>query len=167
MDDNQFRKLLEYLDYSWRGYRKVRKGVKKRIRRHMHQIYCRDISDYLKVLDRDPVRRQECELLMTYVSYLLLGTAESNVPIGSGGTGGIPAGRAQIRGVVEPPSTTQHPELISVIRRRDGITRIGEITWVGCPLPDVARHIEHPVRASPFAVAAHSHGVAQTSRFPC
>jgi len=65
MDDDQFRKLLEHLDYSWRGYRKVRKGVKKRIRRHMHQVCCRDISAYLKVLDRQPVRRQECELLMT------------------------------------------------------------------------------------------------------
>ncbi len=65
MDDDQFRKLLEYLDYSWRGYRKVRKGVKKRIRRHMQQLYCRDISAYLKVLERQPVRRQECELLMT------------------------------------------------------------------------------------------------------
>ena len=65
MDDDQFRMLLEYLDYSWPGYRKVRKGVKKRIRRHMQQVYCRDISAYLKVLDRQPVRRQECELLMT------------------------------------------------------------------------------------------------------
>jgi chemotaxis protein methyltransferase CheR len=65
MDDDQFRKLLDYLDYSWRGYRKVRKGVKKRIRRHMHQIYCRDISAYLKILDRQPLRLQECELLMT------------------------------------------------------------------------------------------------------
>ncbi len=65
MNDDQFRKLLEYLDYSWRGYRKVRKGVKKRVRRHMHQVHCRDISAYLEVLDREPVRRQECELLMT------------------------------------------------------------------------------------------------------
>ena len=65
MDDDQFRMLLEYLDYSWPGYRKVRKGVKKRIRRHMQQIYCRDISAYLKILDWQPVRRLECELLMT------------------------------------------------------------------------------------------------------
>ncbi len=65
MDDDQFRILLEYLDYSWSGYRKVRKGVKKRIRRHMQQLYCRDVSAYLKVLDRQPDRRQECELLMT------------------------------------------------------------------------------------------------------
>ena len=65
MDDDQFRKLLEYLDYSWSGYRKVRKGVKKRIQRHMQQLYCRDISAYLMVLERQPARRQECELLMT------------------------------------------------------------------------------------------------------
>jgi chemotaxis protein methyltransferase CheR len=65
MDDDQFRRLLEYLDYSWSGYRKVRKGVKKRIRRHMQQLYCRDISAYLFLLDRQPDRRRECELLMT------------------------------------------------------------------------------------------------------
>jgi len=65
MDDDQFRKLLEYLDYSWPGYRKVRKGVKKRIRRHMQQLHCRDISAYLKVLDLQPDRRRECKLLMT------------------------------------------------------------------------------------------------------
>ena len=65
MDDDQFRKLLEYLDYSWSGYRKVRKGVKKRIRRHMQQLHCRDISAYLEVLDRQPDRRRNCELLMT------------------------------------------------------------------------------------------------------
>ena len=65
MDDDQFRRLLEYLDYSWPGYRKVRKGVKKRIRRHMQQLCCRDIPAYLTVLDRQPDRRRECELLMT------------------------------------------------------------------------------------------------------
>jgi len=31
MDDNQFQILLDYLQYSWTGYRRVRKGVKKRI----------------------------------------------------------------------------------------------------------------------------------------
>jgi len=28
MDDDQFRILLEYLDHSWSGYRKVRKGIR-------------------------------------------------------------------------------------------------------------------------------------------
>jgi chemotaxis protein methyltransferase CheR len=65
MDDDQFRKLLAYLDYSWEGYRKVRKGVKKRVSRHMQQLNCRDVTAYLRILDRQPTKRQECELLMT------------------------------------------------------------------------------------------------------
>jgi chemotaxis methyl-accepting protein methylase len=65
MDDDQFRTLLEYLKYSWPGYRKVRKGVKKRIQRHMQQLSCRNVGDYLKILDLAPGTRHECELLMT------------------------------------------------------------------------------------------------------
>jgi chemotaxis methyl-accepting protein methylase len=65
MDDNQFRILLEYLQYSWPGYRKVRKGVKKRIHRHMQQLGCRNVMDYLKILDLEPGAHHECELLMT------------------------------------------------------------------------------------------------------
>jgi chemotaxis methyl-accepting protein methylase len=65
MDDDHFRILLEYLNYSWSGYRKVRKGVKKRIQRHMQQLNCRSVTDYLKILDHGPDRRHECELLMS------------------------------------------------------------------------------------------------------
>jgi chemotaxis methyl-accepting protein methylase len=65
MDDNQFRTVLDHLGYSWAGYRKVRKGVKKRIHRHMQQLGCRNITDYLNLLDQKEERRQECELLMT------------------------------------------------------------------------------------------------------
>jgi chemotaxis methyl-accepting protein methylase len=65
MDDDQFRILLGYLQYSWTGYRKVRKGVKKRIQRHMQQLDCRSVTDYLKILDIEPGKRHECELLMT------------------------------------------------------------------------------------------------------
>jgi chemotaxis methyl-accepting protein methylase len=65
MDDDQFRILLEYLQYSWSGYRKVRKGVKKRIQRHMQQQGCRNVMDYLKILDFEPGTRHKCELLMT------------------------------------------------------------------------------------------------------
>ena len=65
MDDDQFRILLEYLKYSWSGYRKVRKGVKKRIARHMNQLQCVNISDYVKLLDIHPDIRKECELQMT------------------------------------------------------------------------------------------------------
>lgn len=65
MDDQQFRQLLKYFGLSWRGYRKVRKGVKKRIRRHMNVLGCHDISAYLLELDRSDKLRHECELLMT------------------------------------------------------------------------------------------------------
>jgi len=65
MHDDQFRILLEYLQYSWPGYRKVRKGVKKRIQRHMNQLNCRNMTDYIRRLDHEPVTRQDCELQMT------------------------------------------------------------------------------------------------------
>ncbi len=65
MDDAQFRKLLEFLGYSWAGYRRVRKGVKKRIHRHMQRLGCRDITAYLNLLNYQADCRHECELLMT------------------------------------------------------------------------------------------------------
>jgi chemotaxis protein methyltransferase CheR len=65
MDDVEFGKLLVYLGYSRAGYRKVRKGVKKRVRRHMQRLGCRDICTYLNILALQPDSRQECELLMT------------------------------------------------------------------------------------------------------
>ena len=65
MHDDQFRILLEYLQYSWSGYRKVRKGVKKRIQRHMSQLSCRNMTDYINLLDQQTAARQDCELLMT------------------------------------------------------------------------------------------------------
>jgi chemotaxis protein methyltransferase CheR len=65
MDDRQFQKLLDYLGYSWAGYRKVRKGVKKRIRRHMQRLGCGDINTYLNIMTHQADSRQECELLMT------------------------------------------------------------------------------------------------------
>ncbi|MGD8888517.1 MAG: CheR family methyltransferase [Desulfobacterales bacterium] len=65
MDDDQFRSLLDQLSYSWKGYRKVRHGVKKRIRRHMQRLGCRDIMTYLNLLGKQQEIREECELLMT------------------------------------------------------------------------------------------------------
>lgn len=65
MDDQQFRQLLSYFGFSWSGYRKVRKGVKKRISRHMQQLGCRNMAAYLAALDLDPQTRQVCEQLMT------------------------------------------------------------------------------------------------------
>ncbi len=64
MDDRQFRLLLEYLERPWRGYRNVRKGVKKRIHKHMQQLGCRNLETYLHILDTNKAVRQECEQLM-------------------------------------------------------------------------------------------------------
>jgi chemotaxis protein methyltransferase CheR len=65
MDDLQFRQLLDYFCYSWDGYRRVRKGVKKRISRHMQQLGCRSVDEYFRILERDEGVRQQCECLMT------------------------------------------------------------------------------------------------------
>ena len=65
MDDLQFRQLLDYFNYSWKGYRRVRNGAKKRISRHMQQLKCRNIDEYFNSLDRDGEVRQQCECLMT------------------------------------------------------------------------------------------------------
>lgn len=65
MDDIQFQKLLDYLGYSWPGYRRVKKGVKKRIRRHMQRLGCGNIAAYLNTLAQQADSRRECELLMT------------------------------------------------------------------------------------------------------
>ena len=65
MHDDQFRQLLERFNFSWAGYRKVRKGVKKRISRHMQELNCPTMDVYLKQLDQCVAARQECERRMT------------------------------------------------------------------------------------------------------
>ena len=65
MDDQQFRQLLNRFGFSWKGYRKVRKGVKKRVNRHMKELGCRNMAAYLAELDKEDEARQHCELLLT------------------------------------------------------------------------------------------------------
>lgn len=65
MDDRQFRRVLHYFGLSWTGYRKVRKGVKRRISRHMLELNCSDMAGYLHELDRNAEAREECKRLMT------------------------------------------------------------------------------------------------------
>jgi chemotaxis methyl-accepting protein methylase len=65
MDDDQFRQLLDEFNFSWSGYRKVRKGVKKRISRHMQNLNCQNIKVYLDQLNKSAEVRQECEKRMT------------------------------------------------------------------------------------------------------
>ena len=65
MDDKQFLQLIDFLGFSWQGYRKVRKGVKKRIRRHMQRLGCRDMGEYMERLEQKEEFKQECERMMT------------------------------------------------------------------------------------------------------
>jgi len=50
MDDRQFRVLLDLLGLSWKGYRKVRRGVQKRMVRHMQSAECRSFAQFLRTL---------------------------------------------------------------------------------------------------------------------
>ena len=65
MDDDQFRQLLDWFNFAWTGYRKVRKGVKKRISRHMQELNCPNIKVYLNLLNSSDAARQEAERRMT------------------------------------------------------------------------------------------------------
>jgi chemotaxis protein methyltransferase CheR len=65
LSEEAFRQLLDFFDLSWTGYRKVRKGVKKRLHRHMQQLGCRQISEYLNMLQEDRECRRMCEQLLT------------------------------------------------------------------------------------------------------
>ena len=64
MNDPEFRKLLDHFHLSWKGYRKVRKGVKKRLVQHMVTLDCRSLEEYLGRLDREPRARARAELLL-------------------------------------------------------------------------------------------------------
>ena len=65
MHDDHFRQLLNEFNYSWSGYRKVRKGVKKRLSRHMLDLNCSGIQAYLDLIRSNESVRQECALRMT------------------------------------------------------------------------------------------------------
>ncbi len=65
--DDDFRRLLAHFDLPWAGYRKVRKGVKKRIRRHMQDLGCPDMPSYLALVEQRPDAGEQCRqcLLVT------------------------------------------------------------------------------------------------------
>jgi chemotaxis protein methyltransferase CheR len=65
MHDVDFRKLLDALGLSWSGYRRVRKGVKKRISKHMQTIGAAKMDRYIERLFADPSVRTDCDRLMT------------------------------------------------------------------------------------------------------
>ena len=61
MEDTQFRQLLDRFGYSWAGYYRVRKGVKKRLARHMHEIRCRNIEEYIEAIEGEREERIQFE----------------------------------------------------------------------------------------------------------
>ena len=65
MEDQQFRQLLNKFGLSWDGYRKVRRGIKKRIGRHMQAIGCRTLQEYIIALDQHKDAKQHFERLIT------------------------------------------------------------------------------------------------------
>ncbi len=65
MDDFQFRRLLDRFGFSWAGYAKVRKGVKKRLARHMQEMACQNMGDYIQAVESDAQVRLQFERLMT------------------------------------------------------------------------------------------------------
>ncbi len=64
MTDDQFCELLDFFKLSWRGYRKVRKGVKKRLVRHMAELQVKGFAEYLKLVKENPQVKKECQVLL-------------------------------------------------------------------------------------------------------
>lgn len=64
MDDIQFCELLNRFNRSWPGYRKVRKGVKKRIGRHLRRKGFSSIDDFLDATKKNIALQKELELLL-------------------------------------------------------------------------------------------------------
>ncbi len=65
MDDASFRKILNHFGLSWHGYRRVRKGVMKRLARHMTSLGIQVVDDYLSLLGRDAAEAQIARQLLT------------------------------------------------------------------------------------------------------
>jgi chemotaxis methyl-accepting protein methylase len=63
LNDEDFKTLLNYFDRSWSGYRRVRKGVIKRVRQHMAAFDCKAVNMYLEKLEKEPELRAACESL--------------------------------------------------------------------------------------------------------
>ena len=64
MRESEFAAMLERFALSPEGYRKVRKGVQKRIVRHMHELRCPSMKAYLERLDTDGAAEREARRLM-------------------------------------------------------------------------------------------------------
>src|SRR5512137_1787224 len=64
MRESEFAAMLERFALSPEGYRKVRKGVQKRIVRHMQELRCPSMKAYLERLDTDGDAERKARRLM-------------------------------------------------------------------------------------------------------
>lgn len=65
LQDAQFRSVLNFFGLSWKGYRKVRKGVEKRLSRMLEQFGYARVEDLLAELESDPVLKQQVAYSLT------------------------------------------------------------------------------------------------------
>lgn len=65
MHDEEFRLILQQFNLSWQGYRKVRKGAKKRILRHMAELGVKNVSEYLDEVRSEIDANHECRRRIT------------------------------------------------------------------------------------------------------
>jgi chemotaxis methyl-accepting protein methylase len=65
MDDPAFHHIISHFNLSRKGYRKVRKGVKKRLSRHMQELGCGSVDAYLDVLRRNAAAEEACRMRLT------------------------------------------------------------------------------------------------------
>jgi chemotaxis protein methyltransferase CheR len=64
MRESEFAAMLERFALSPEGYRKVRKGVQKRIVRHMQELRCPSMKAYVERLDTDGAAERQARRLM-------------------------------------------------------------------------------------------------------
>lgn len=65
MDDAQLRQILLALGLSWKGYRKVRRGAKRRLERFMQERGIRSMDVFLSALASNPDLRKEAQRIAT------------------------------------------------------------------------------------------------------
>ena len=65
MDDASFHQVLDHFNLSREGYRKVRKGVKKRLSHHMQKLGCMSVKEYMAAVSRAPEIKNECRMHLT------------------------------------------------------------------------------------------------------
>jgi chemotaxis protein methyltransferase CheR len=65
MKDRLLDRILDHFDLSREGYGKVRRGATKRISRHMKALDCRDVEEYLGLLERNPPERAKAKEFLT------------------------------------------------------------------------------------------------------